>query len=172
MPEDIFDIVDENDRVVASALRSRVHADRLMHRAAHVLIFSKNFSKILLQKRSSKKDSYPFCWTTSCSGHIDSGETYDIGVIREMKEETGLEISISQFEKIGKISASEKTGFEWTFVYTLSIDENSKLSYSSEEIDSFKWVSLADFERILKDEPQTVTPSFVAVWNFYKQNKI
>ena len=75
MTDDIFDIVDCDDNVIGSAPRSLVHARGLLHRSAHVLIFTDSLPrKILLQKRSMLKDSNPGLYTTSCSGHIDSGE--------------------------------------------------------------------------------------------------
>ena len=101
MADDIFDVVNENDEVVSSAPRSHVHANRLLHRSAHVLMFAGVGAdrKILLQKRSMDKDTYPGVYTTSCSGHIDSGETYDEGVVREMAEETGIKVDVSRLKK-------------------------------------------------------------------------
>ena len=100
MPDDIFDIVDSNDTVVGSAPRSIVHRERLMHRAAHILIFCNvgGRKKILLQKRSMSKDSYPGRYTTSCSGHVDSGETYDEAAVRELSEETGVVASVADMD--------------------------------------------------------------------------
>ena len=125
MSEDIFDIVDGLDSVVASAPRSEVHARGLRHRAAHVLMFCGSGAgrKILLQKRSASKDSYPLAYTTSCSGHVDSGEDYDAAAVREMREETGLEVDISRLKKIGKISACPETGNEFTFATKWSAPE-------------------------------------------------
>lgn len=39
MADDIFDIVDMSDGVVGNAPRSVVHANGLLHRASHVLMF-------------------------------------------------------------------------------------------------------------------------------------
>ncbi len=123
MPDDIFDIVDSSDTVVGSAPRSIVHRERLMHRAAHILIFciGSGGKKILLQKRSMSKDLYPGRYTTSCSGHVDSGETYDEAAVRELREETGVVASASDMFKVGKIKACAQTGNEFTFVYEMEI---------------------------------------------------
>ena len=65
MTDDIFDIVDCDDNVIGSAPRSLVHARGLLHRSAHVLIFTDSLPrKILLQKRSMLKDSNPGLYTT------------------------------------------------------------------------------------------------------------
>ncbi|OLA86251.1 MAG: hypothetical protein BHW65_00720 [Verrucomicrobia bacterium CAG:312_58_20] len=171
MPDDIFDIVDENDRVVGSAPRSEVHAKGLLHRSAHVLIFSDSGGgrKILLQKRSKFKDSHPGIYTTSCSGHVDSGETYDEGAVREMREETGVRVSPSDLLKIGKIRACRDTGNEFSYVYELKIPESAPLEFPPEEVESLDWVYVADFEKSLSGHPEKFTPAFARVYEFYKE---
>jgi len=169
MPEDIFDIVNERDEVVGRERRSYVHSNKLLHRSAQVLIFcdTNEGRKILLQKRSKLKDKHPLLYTASCSGHVDSGESYDEGAVREMREETGIECSADQLSKIGKIEASEGTGWEFAFVYVFFCDFDTKFSFSPDEVDSLKWVSISEFERILRQEPQTCTPVFASVYDFY-----
>ena len=88
MQEDIFDIVNENDEVVGQKPRSEVHAEGLRHRAVHVLIFNDE-GELFMQKRSKSKDTWPGAWDSSCSGHVDSGEVYEVAAIRELDEELG-----------------------------------------------------------------------------------
>src|SRR5476649_1258680 len=86
---ELFDVVDEQDRVLRRESRGEVHRKRLLHRAVHVLLFNSR-GEVYLQRRSATKDTYPNRWTTSCSGHVDAGEDYDTAVIRELAEELGL----------------------------------------------------------------------------------
>lgn len=170
MPDDIFDIVDSNDTVVGSAPRSIVHRERLMHRAAHILIFCNvgGRKKILLQKRSMLKDSYPGRYTTSCSGHVDSGETYDEAAVRELSEETGVVASVADMRKVGKIKACARTGNEFTFVYEMEIPESTAFKFSPDEVESLEWADVADFESELSQHPENFTPAFACVYEFYK----
>src|ERR1044071_58563 len=91
MAEDIFDVVNERDEVIDAKPRSYVHANGLLHRAVHVLVFNSR-GEIFLQKRSMLKDRQPGVWDSSCSGHVDSGEIYDETAVRELREEIGLDI--------------------------------------------------------------------------------
>lgn len=85
-----FDIVNETDEVVGSALRSEVHGNpSLIHRVAHVLVFSSSGS-LYLQLRAQTKDVQPGKWDTSVGGHVDAGETYEEAARREMSEELGI----------------------------------------------------------------------------------
>ena len=84
MSEEIFDVVNERDEVVGRAPRKEVHARGLWHRAVHVLVFNAR-GEVFLQKRSLKKDIAAGKWDSSASGHLDTGEDYDAGAVREVR---------------------------------------------------------------------------------------
>lgn len=59
---------------------------------------------MLLQKRSSIKDSWPDYWDISCAGHIESGHNAIDTAIRELNEELGLVITNpSDLIKLGTV---------------------------------------------------------------------
>ena len=89
MAEEIFDVVDDRDQVVGTATRSEVHARKLRHRAVHVFLFNLK-GELFVQKRAATKDSFPGCYDSSASGHLNSGEDYDPCAKRELQEELGL----------------------------------------------------------------------------------
>lgn len=89
--EEIFDIVDEEDRVIGTAPRRLCHGDpSLVHRTAHVIVFHPDGRRILLQLRTKAKDIQPGRWDTAVGGHLDRGEDYETAARREMHEELGL----------------------------------------------------------------------------------
>jgi isopentenyl-diphosphate delta-isomerase type 1 len=163
--DEIFDIVNENDEVIGTGTRKDIHQKKLMHRAVHAIFF--NWSRnILLQKRSMGKDTFPGVWTTSCSGHVDSGESYEDALIRECKEELGVSLKLSDFKYIGKVPACEETGFEFTQVYTITNTGPFMPSFS--EVQSLDWMPVDMFEIQSKIMPRDFTPSLIKVYNFYK----
>ena len=166
-PDEIFDIVDENDKVVSSGKRSFIHKNKLLHRAVHAIFFDKS-GRILLQKRSALKDTYPLCYTTSCSGHVDSGETYQEALLRETFEELGARLGAGDFERVGKIAACKETGFEFVEVYKTVYEGEFKIAEN--EVDSLKWLSPEEFEALIKGSPELVTPSFIKVYEFVKES--
>ena len=105
-----FDKVDQNDHVIGKISREQAHKFNLMHRAVHIFIKDKN-GKWLLQKRSAKKDLDPLLLTTSCSGHVDSGESYLDAAVRECEEELGLTILSQDLTEILRCSPCGK--LEW-----------------------------------------------------------
>jgi isopentenyldiphosphate isomerase len=88
--DEIFDVVNEEGRVVGQASRARCHGDRgLIHQAVHVFVVDPS-GRIYLQKRAGGKDIQPGRWDTSVGGHLAPGESYEEGAAREMLEELGL----------------------------------------------------------------------------------
>ena len=67
---EIFDVVDENDKVIGQARRGEAHRNKkLIHRSVGVLVFNKK-GELFLQQRSATKDTDPLKWTISASGHV------------------------------------------------------------------------------------------------------
>lgn len=96
---EIFDVVDENDRVIGQATRKECNSNpNLIHRAVYVLVFNSK-GELFLQKRSKTKDICPGMWSISVSGHVDHGESYETAAIREMKEEIGLSSALQFLDK-------------------------------------------------------------------------
>ena len=88
--DEILEIVDRNGNVRGVAKRSEIHGNpSCIHRVAHVLVFDKK-GRLLLQKRSRKKDIAPGKWDTSVGGHVNAGEKILDAARREMKEELGI----------------------------------------------------------------------------------
>src|SRR5476651_2121401 len=110
---EIFDVVDELDRVIGQAPRVEVHARKLRHRAVHILLFNPQ-GELYLQKRSATKDSFPLCYDSSASGHVDTGEDYAACAVRELREELG--ITGGPLQPLFKLDASPETGQEFVWV--------------------------------------------------------
>ena len=84
--DEVLDIVDHEDRVIGQTTRRDLHLRRLNHRAVHLFLFNAD-NQLFIQKRSQTKDSFPGCYDSSASGHVDRGETYNTCAVRELHEE-------------------------------------------------------------------------------------
>lgn len=79
--------------------KSEVHRDGDWHRAAHVWIVAPG-DRVLLQRRSVRKDNYPGLWDVSAAGHLSAGESAVEAAVRETFEEIGLSIAVHDLEHI------------------------------------------------------------------------
>ncbi len=160
---EIFDVVDENDRVIGQALRSRCHGDpSLIHRVAHVLVFNSR-GQLLLQKRSMTKDVQPGRWDTSVGGHIDPGESYLEAARREMSEEIGVSGLSLTFLYSSKI----RNDYESENVMTYLARYDGDIHFSPDEIDEVRFWSREEIYSTLGSG--TFTPNFEEEWKMFCQ---
>lgn len=155
-----FDVVNERDEVVRQATRREVHATGLWHRAVHVLVFDAA-GRVFLQKRSMLKDLSPGQWDSSCSGHLDAGETYDAAAVRELYEEIGVKMATAP-ERWFRVDPCFETGWEFVWVYRLRHD--GPLTLEPKEIQYGEWVAPPEISARIAARPEEYCPSFKLLW--------
>ena len=165
MSEEMFDVVNERDEVIGRAPRSEVHARGLLHRAVHVLVFNAR-GELFLQKRSKLKDREPERWGASASGHVDSGEEYDVTVVRELGEELGWKPSVPP-ERILRIEACRETDQEFVWVYRCNGE--GPFTLNVKEVETGGWFSGEQIERWLAERPGEVTTAFAMLWRLLRE---
>lgn len=90
MSSELIDVYNAVGEKTGCVERSKAHGDNtLLHRAAHVFVFSGD-GRLLLQKRAITKRIQPGKWDASVGGHLAAGEDYLTGARRELAEELGL----------------------------------------------------------------------------------
>jgi 16S rRNA (adenine1518-N6/adenine1519-N6)-dimethyltransferase len=164
MSEEIFDVVDADDRLIGQAPRSDVHARGLLHRAVHIFVFD-SAGRLLIQRRSSAKDEFPLCYTSSASGHVSAGETYDETAPRELAEELGL---TAPLERLTKFAARPELAREHTVLYRTTTDQPPRPDRA--EIDQVRWMTLDEIDSLLEGEPAQFSPPFVVLFRWYREN--
>ena len=162
--EEQFDVVDERDQVIGQAPRSEVHAKKLLHRAVHVFVFNSR-GELLIHRRSASKDEYPLCYTSSASGHLSAGESYDECAPREMQEEIGLSAPLTF---LNKFPASPETSQEYTVLYKAVTDDPP--TFDPEEIESGDYYELEEISRMIEENPAEFSPAFRTLCLWYLEN--
>lgn len=162
--EELIDVVDENDRIIDVQKRGVVHAQNLMHRSVHILVFNSN-TELFLQKRSMSKDNEPGLWDSSAAGHVDSGEDYYCCAIREIREELGIAVNTS-LDELFRLPASPITGMEHCIVYRYVSDGPFVLQ--AEEIDEGDWVSMSEMDRRVAAADPELTRVFQYIWSKFR----
>jgi isopentenyl-diphosphate Delta-isomerase len=140
--DEIFDVVDRDDRIVGQAPRRLCNSDpKLIHRAVFVLVYNDK-DQILWQKRSMTKDVCPGGWTTSVSGHVDRGETYAVAAAREMREELGIETPL---EYHGKAIFNFPSENEYSALFTTR--SQGPFTFDPAEISALEFMDLQELFR-------------------------
>lgn len=88
--KEMFPIVDEQGNITGAATRGECHnGSKLLHPVVHLHVFNAD-GELYLQKRPSWKDIQPGKWDTAVGGHVDLGESVDMALRREVREELGI----------------------------------------------------------------------------------
>lgn len=165
MNEEIFDVVNERDEVIGQRTRSEVHRLGLIHRAVHVLVFNSR-GEVFLQKRSMTKDRQPGLWDSSASGHVDSGEDYDVCAERELLEEIGLKVPVPP-RRLFKLDSSAETDQEHVWVYRC--DADGPLTLNPEEIERGNWFNPQEVASWMVRRPQEFASALLVIWKKLSQ---
>jgi len=158
--DELFDVVDANDRVTGQMARREVHARGLRHRAVHLLVVNRA-GQVFLHKRSMAKDLFPGVWDSSAAGHVGAGEDYDGTAVRELEEELGCRPEQPP-KRLFKIEAREETGQEFVWVYR--VEAEGPFTLQLDEIECGDWFSPAAIDRWIAARPHELAPALLFIW--------
>ena len=91
---------DDDLEPMGQAPRSQVHAQGLLHLVVHCWIVSPRPDGLWVwfQKRSPDKAEFPNYYDIAVGGHVSAGEAPQEAVLREIREEVGLELEPAALE--------------------------------------------------------------------------
>lgn len=160
--EEFFDVLNEKGEYTGRIeSREICHKEGLWHKAvAMFVINSKN--QVLLQKRSAKKKLWPNTWDITAGGHVDAGEFGFQAIIRECKEELGIELTKNDITFIGATTSVNEKGdiinkhFNEFYIVNAEVDIN-KLELQEDETSEVKWVEKEEIVERIKDNRRGIT---------------
>jgi isopentenyl-diphosphate Delta-isomerase len=165
-PDELFDVVDLDDQVIGHAPRREVHARKLLHRAIHVLVHDSQ-GHLFLQRRSMSKDTFPGCWDSSCSGHVDAGEDYPGAARRELGEELGWHDTSLPLRPLLKLHASPETGYEFIQIFMLG-PFSGLFDLNPEEITEGRWIVPDELTILINECPDQVAGALRLLWSQHR----
>jgi isopentenyldiphosphate isomerase len=101
VPDELVDVVDDDDNVIGTVTRREMRAGRLLHRSVGIAVMSGD-GRLLVHRRSLDKDVWPGWWDIAAGGVVLSGETYEQAARRELAEELGIAAAELEFMGSGR----------------------------------------------------------------------
>ena len=166
MIEDKVILVDINDNQVGLMPKLEAHQKGVLHRAFSVFIFNKNV-ELMLQRRSLGKYHSPGLWTNTCCSHQREGESNIESGKRRLNEEMGFITELTE-----KTSFIYKTKFdngltEHEFDHILVGYFDNSPYINSEEVDTWKWMSMDSVQDDINESPENYTAWFKIIFKKY-----
>lgn len=162
-------LVNENDEQIGLMEKIEAHEKALLHRAFSVFVYNDK-GEVMLQQRALSKYHSPGLWTNTCCSHQREGESnIDAGKRRLMEEmgfTTDLEESISFIYK-----APFDNGLsEHEYDYILIGKYNDEPNLNPDEVAAWKWMSLEDIQKDIKENPEIYTAWFKIIFDKYSNH--
>lgn len=166
--EEILPRIDEKGKVISAHPRSEFHRggnNKMLHPVVHLHVFNSN-GEIYLQKRPMNKLIQLGKWDTAVGGHISANEDLQLALLRETKEEIGLENIEMQFFK----NYVWETEIEKELIYVFISKTDKQPTPHPTELDEGKFWT---FNEIEKDIDKNIfTPNFLHEFQIIKELKI
>jgi isopentenyl-diphosphate Delta-isomerase len=145
-------IVNEKDEIICYKERDTEKQMDLYRVSALWLTNSKG--EVLLSRRALTKSHSPGMWSTAVAGTVEEGETYEQNIVKEIKEEIGLELEIKKGVKVKKFSKERLHNFfcQW-FTATIDIDAKD-IVFDKIEVAEVKWFSKEKLIQKIKENPK------------------
>lgn len=166
--DELVDILDEHGETTGSIrTKGEAHSEGLWHKAIHIWIYNSR-GEILLQKRAKTKLNLPGLWDTSVAGHVSSGESFEEAAARELHEELGIIVQLSELKKVTNCRTTYDNpehnyhSRELVSIYLYRLEElPTKLQ--TEEVDEVRFISIDELERELSNSD---TARKYAPWDY------
>ncbi|MBR4694032.1 MAG: NUDIX domain-containing protein [Bacilli bacterium] len=113
------------------------------HIAVGVIFIENNEGKFLIQKTSKEKGGE----FSSTGGHIDSGETPEVSIRREVEEELGINVDNDNIVSFGFLSFDMP--LRYLFYLKKNIDLND-VKVQKEEVDYVEYMSVDKINKLIE----------------------
>ncbi len=153
---ELIDIVDENNKLTGKIEDRWVAYNKGLWRRTVSCWIMNEKGEILLQKRTPNKLKNPNKWAKT-GGQVDSGETVEEAIFREVKEEVGIEIPKKQIKVIDIYkSDDESKRFSYNFVFVVN-HKIEDYTLQKEEVLEVKYMTIEEMELIKKKNDMNYT---------------
>jgi len=163
-------IVDENDKVVGSCTKYEAHRTELgpqRHRAFSLFLFDAS-GRLLLQRRSALKLTWPLIWANTCCSHPGVDEGIIPAVVRRVKFELNLDIDpvLCELCECGVFEYTAVSGV-WTEHeidhVVFGFFDRKDIPFNVNEVSEIRWVSSDELGDWIAARPEELSPWLIKI---------
>lgn len=164
MPDELLDIINDDDIAIAQEMRSVVHRRGLQHRGVHVFLVTPD-GRLLVQQRSQHRETFPLALDCSVSEHVKANENYRQAARRGLAEELGIQDAklraLVKFKMIYGIN-----DIEISLLYE-SIVDPALVCIDPVEVEEIALYSLDELEALIRRAKPAFSGWFVQLIQWY-----
>jgi isopentenyldiphosphate isomerase len=164
MPDELLDIVNDDDIVTGQEMRSIVHKRGLQHRGVHVFLVTPE-GRLLVQCRGRHQESFPLALDCSVSEHVKAGERYCQAAERGMQEELGISGVYTQ-ALVKFMMEYGSNDFEICTLYEGKVDPKF-IQYNPREVEYIALYHLDELIKLIHSGEVAFTSWLIEIINWY-----
>ncbi len=161
--KELIEVLDENGHKTGIIkTKSEIKRNGDYHRAIRVIIVN-SANEVLFQKRSNKKKMFPNLWSIYLTGHVKAYEESTDAIIREVKEEIGIDILSDELEYLYTIKDEKKKNnyderiFFDTYLLRKDIDIN-EIKMNNEVI-GVQYLTIDEINYLIENNSKMIIPN-------------
>lgn len=159
-------LVNENDEQIGLMEKIEAHEKALLHRAFSVFVYNDK-NEVMIQQRALSKYHSPGLWTNTCCSHQKEGETNVEAGKRRLMEEMGFQTDLKEVTSFIYKAPFDNGLSEHEYDYILVGHYNEEPKINSDEVASWKWMSLEDIKKDMNNHPEKYTAWFKIIFDKY-----
>ena len=138
--DELVEVVDPDERVVAVVSRAEMRRRNLAHRATYVMVLDSR-DAVLAHQRASWKDIWPSRWDLAFGGVCAVGEPWHEAAARELAEEAGIVAALTELSRV--VFESDETRVVGRLY---EATHEGPFTFADGEVVDHCWVSLAELD--------------------------
>ncbi len=179
-PLEILEVVDENDNVIGTKTKLKIHENELLHRDVHIWFITPN-GEMVFQHRSKNKQLLPDKLDATVGGHVELNDSYEKTAIKECLEETGIKIEVSELIFLTKMKNSavnhttgkshNTIGVQYAYLFDGHIND---LKIEKEDGEGFELWKISDLSSLSESDkskfiPENLSQDMLKLFNIAKE---
>jgi isopentenyldiphosphate isomerase len=144
-------VVDEQDNPIKVVNREDLKAGDIWRVSSVILIDAKE--RVLIAQRDFSKKYSPGLWGTSAAGTIESHETPEQNIQKELEEEVGVKLGADRFKFMGKCFYKAEHGtarFLYRFLVEVEPEDNIDIVLEEGQVADTKWIGIEELSEDIK----------------------
>jgi isopentenyldiphosphate isomerase len=165
--DEYLDLVDADDNVIGKILRSEAYAKDLSNfRVVNAFVINSN-GELWIPRRTANKRIFPLCLDMSAAGHVESGESYEESLKREVKEELNIDLDVVPFKLLGTLQPKDGVS-AYMKVYEIRTDEAP--DFNKDDFTEYFWLKPEDVIKRIESGDKSKDDLSKLVKAFYLQS--
>lgn len=156
-------LVDPKDNKIGTCEKILTHQHAMLHRAFSVFVYRRKNRQIqiLLQRRNVNKYHAGGLWTNTCCGHPHLGEKIKNSAQKRLGEEMGISVNLKEIGVFHYVAVFDNGLYENELDHVfIGQYDDEEIPYDPDEVDTYKWISVADLKKDLSKNNNQYTPWF------------